>query len=256
MNEIIYLKDGRKAALIEKVGSKYVVAPYYEYENCTGGAYEDTGEEILVNEVFKLPPRAIFNGKIAALKRQIKDLDGERDKLALEVSQLKGEVTELKGTKTNLSRLIINREELLKADRITAIKDFEAIDLNKKSGYHSNQYGFSLSIGFCITEGKLTYETSRLEEDGRGWGIYIDRDIGLLINKTDEEIKDVLRNKVANVTVTDADLIYNLADDLLTPELVARKAKLVAKESEEKAQKLRQEIEAKTKELNDLTKKP
>ena len=58
------------------------------------------------------------------------------------------------------------------------------------------------------------------------------------------------------MTVTDADLIYNLADDLLTPELVARKAKLVAKESEEKAQKLRQEIEAKTKELNDLTKKP
>ena len=249
MDNTVYLKDGQKAQLIEKItDNKYLIAPVFEYDAYEGEMYEDTGEEKIISELFTKPPEHLFDVKILAAKNILQETEQKHRKLSLENAQISAQIRTLKKTETDLKKLIINKEALMTANRLTVVENYNPVDLKKKEGWRSGQYGFKINFGFSITDEDISISTSRLYENSSDYGMSIDKEVGVLVDKTDDEITEVIKNKASKAKLTDWDL-KRIQDIYLNDDLLKRKTELLQTENENEVEKLKNEIALKQTQL-------
>lgn len=246
----VYLKDGQEAKLIQKLAdNKYLIAPVFEYDTYEDETYTEIGEEKVVTELFTKPPEPFFDAKILAAKNRLKETERKHRLLSLENAQISAQIRTLKQTHTDFKRLIINKEHLLTANRLTVIKDYTPVDLKKIHGWDSDQFRFCINFEFSIIKNEIRTRVTRLYEGESDYGVDIDSEIGILVDKSDEEIIAIIKNKASSTELSDWNL-ERIADIYLDAKLLSRKKNLLQAKNEEAIEEIKKEIELKKVELS------
>lgn len=236
-NETVYLKDGRKANYESKLDSdKHLVKVYtiyYDYEE----KYEDLGETIIVDKVFKEAPVQIFSERIKQLEEQKMSLTKEVQQLNIDKRELTNYITQ----KTSFKKHIINKKELMSAKSIVFFKkDWLTPETINQDRIRGLKIGLSISV-FKNEERAWGY---RLYYD---YGDYtdsiVDHNENILIDKTQDEIDVAIVeriNKIQDPTKISNRAWLNVDDKYLTKELLKYKQDIIKKEHEnKKAEKLK-----------------
>lgn len=260
----VYLENGQLADLISEIEGNYLVAPHYYYEGAWYGdeqeeSYSSAGHNmIFVEKIFDKPPVAHIEEEYQRIISLMKD---ENEKLSLlkgEHRKLEMEVNALKNQRTDLVNMIINRSELKGVKTLWA---FPVGHFLPKEYTAAPYDGFKFSFSFETYKGEKGGWITSLDSDG---GRYtssdtIDSKFGLLINKTEEEIREITKERIA-LYPSEHFKQYGRHRDLekvddyfLTPQLIAiKKQQIEDRKNEEKAKK-EKEVEELKQKLEKLT---
>lgn len=193
----VFLKTGEKAKLVEKIGERYLVEPYYFYYSYEGDEYEDlSGTRIVVNEIFKEAPIpskskdyldliAKYESKVELLKQ----IESDIYKAKLEQQQINKDNDDLKKWKVDLSKF--------KKAKNLVFFNVESMQLITTNPSDYKQSGYRLRFSINVYDGEVNSYGCELDWEGRsGYGNErIDYDFGYLIDPTKQEIKDFVARR-------------------------------------------------------------
>ena len=259
--QVVYLKDGQKANLVTTTERGYIVDPYqiyheYDPENGDGGEYEEpSGKFALVDKVYDAPPRDVIEEEYKQLLDKVKEqeqllIDKMRDVRAAEY-----EVSKLKNQKTDLSRYIINREELRTAKRLIVWPE-RMIAPIIMDGIRSHEFSVSYKITQYREEERCWAYTLHGEKGDR-WSTdtYFDPQYGIKIDLTDEEILAITHERFAKVKKSSyhwESTLQSTEDKWLTEELIIEKKQSKQREKENSIEKIKKEMEDAQRRLDNL----
>ena len=216
----VYLNDGQEAKLVRKIDeTTFIVSPVMVFEDYDGNETEGFSADFVVGQVFEKPPLKKKSDDLLSIE---KALDERRKDIATADKSLREarlELEAIKRQKTDLEKLIINKGELREAKRLTIFSDggYTPIHISKDI----NDVKFSLYIS--ANDGKLTCWHYKLTFNNWSHSTNFDEKIGILIDKSDEEIHQIAENRV----VENAEKIKKyphtlnlIPDEYLTPELL------------------------------------
>lgn len=235
-NETVYLKDGRKANYESKISeSKHLVqvyTTYHDYEE----EYEDLGETIVVDKVFKEAPIQIVSERIKQLEEQKMNLTKEVQQLNVDKRELTNYITQ----KTSFKKHIINKKEFMNAKSIAF---FTSRDLTPTVFDKDKLRGLKISLHISIFKNEERAWGYKIYHDYGDYSEYIpDPKTDILFDKTQEEIDLIIKERVKKIT--DPSKISNniwirTDDKYLTKELIVYKKDIIDKEQKrDKADKL------------------
>lgn len=251
--EKVYLKNGQEANLIKEIDGQYLVDPYEYYQGYEGEDYsEASGSLQIVDKVFKSPPLPVIDEEYQRLIDQIQKVRQESIVVQGELFQNKQELERVKKITTDASKYIINREEIKNAKRITyfGINNWLPSDWQGKM----SNYDLKIQAYITLSNGNEDFWEYKLYEDYNSSGYRVDSKYGFLLDKTDEEIDAITKERIANYeSVGLTNILYenrlvDVDDKFLSDKLIAKKNNLITDKNEK--DKLRTE-----KEIADLTEK-
>lgn len=236
----VYLKNGEMCILHKQISENeflvekvYAYAPYHEDDD-SELQVEGSGERIVVDDVFKSAPTEVLDTKYTELTNSVKRVDKELVDLYKQKRELVKEVESLRNTRTDLYNFIVNRSDLLTAERLVMItenfniverdvsKDFWAtFEVNVHSGITRRKFGW-------LDEGRMYSQTLR----------------SVLINPTDDEIKNAITFQY-DIESNDyrKSSIKNVSDKYLTDALKKVKADKIAANYEAKLLSAKKDLE-------------
>lgn len=243
-----YLPNGQACYIKEKIGEKFVINKVYEHDDEEYGWQEIIDQnDVLVDVVLKTKP-------IEKISQDIKDLNLEKEEAQKQINELNrqkrelnSEIQRITSTKINNEKLIVNRSELLKAQKLVLfIKDrIMPITMNNSD---KNFRGLRLSLTIDILTGKERSWGAELYFDyGHNSSNYLCEKYGILIDPTDEEVEQTIKKRVLELEFSDY-WVKATDDKYLSKELIQRKKEIIKKETlveKEKLTKLLQETKEK-----------
>ena len=216
MEKYVYLRSGQVAELIQTIDEKnFLVAPMVNYYGYDGEEFEELGERIVVEEIFKKPPTEIFNKECQDIKNGITTTKKKLSGLLSQCADAQKVLQEAQNQKTDIENMIYNRSELKSAKRITVFIKKEVSPKNIENSATLKNEGIKLSTTVTIFDGEEKSWVYKLYSDGAGdYGYAVDPEYGLIIDATDEEIEKITTERAAKKP-TDYFRAYTLAR---TPE--------------------------------------
>lgn len=249
--EKIYLKNCQEANLIKEIDGQYLVDPYEYYQDYDGEDYnEPSGSLQIVDKVFKTPPLPVIDEEYRKLTEKINNTREESNKLERELYSAKHELSKVQGAITDASKYIINRKEISSAKRITFFSEegWMPTDWTPKSSW-----GTKISATISIRTGEEVFWTYKLYEDYDSSSDNIDKKYGFLLDKTDEEIEQITKDRISYYESVGIDKLssytFSGVDDKYLSESLIEKKNIIIKEKAE-ADRIKTE-----KEIADLTSK-
>jgi len=210
---------------------------------------ETSGQMVVVDKVYSKPPIEKLNERYQELVANI-DLSEKALRVALEEkSKAFREMEAAKKQATDLSKFIVNRKEILTAERITIFKEGEIQpeDFVKKS-----DRAIRLSFTMEVYGGKIdAWHYKMWNEDQWSSGDYFDISVGLLINKSDEEIREIALARQSKAFNDYA--ISRCNDQFLTPANVEKKKAIVERDRSSKIIQAKADLEKAQKRVDELT---
>jgi|GEM_PF-2232604 len=251
----VYLKNGQKAELVKEIEGQYLINPYEYYQGYEGEDYEDlSGSLQLVDKVFKTAPIPVIDEEYKSTNEKIKLLRNTISEVSIELANAKRELELIKGTKTDVSKYIINRQEISNAKRITYFSDkgWMPQDWKPKSSWSTK-----ISATIKIRTGEENFWAYKLYDDYDTSSDYIDHKYGFLIDKTDEEIEQITKERITYYESIGIDKLsmYNFSsvdDKYLSDALKEKKAIIIKEKAESDRIKTEKEIKDLTEKLERL----
>lgn len=250
---IYYLRNGEEVILHQRIDENtFVVERMVVYHNYDGDEEcEPSGEKTIVKEIFKTPPVEKKQEEFNSILDKIDVKNNELRGIENQLYAAKRELSNCEKQTTDIKKLIINKGELKKAERI--------------SFFDKGKPCAPLSIS--KEEGKSLMLTYRLEvngDDERAWSCGVDYDgrrgssdsvdmeYGLIINATDEKLIEISKERLKKLTeIRDWDL--NRTDNkYLTEELVKRKLEYEKNQKTNEIDSLEAEIKSKKEKVRKL----
>lgn len=248
--ETVFLKDGRAAVLVAKTDNLFIVEILHSFTSYEGEEIiKKSGKMETVEEIFQAPPIEIFDEHLKLISRLADEKAVEVTALQLEALTLKGEIKGLKDQKTNLQKFIINRSELVNAKRIIMFNEREIAPV-----IMDGKTGIKFSINHVISqyEGKMRiWSYSICEEGYDGPSNYFDKNYGIYIDLTDEELLLLVRERAEKMKIDDWQLMET-ADKWLSLDLFRRKHSLIENEVKNEISRAKDEMEKSAKKYEQL----
>lgn len=237
--QVVYLKDGRKCKLISKTDDgKYIVDPFAVYytstfEDCEPAhdQYEQfemlSNQLVQVDKVYIKPPADVIEAECRELLKTGAELQKQYDELNKEYTQLKRSYEQMKGYKTDLSRYIINREELKTAKRLI-VWPKDRIEPRIMGGIDAVKIHLHYTIEKWPNQEKVWvykgYTDQRYHEDSwSSYSEYFDEEYGIKCDLTDDEILAITHERQNKTGRFGASDIVRTPNEWLTPENIERK---------------------------------
>jgi len=251
-NETVYLKDGRKANYESQIeGNKHLVTIYTMYFGYEDEEYEDLGEIVIVDEVFKKAP-------IQVVSKRIKELKERREKITKEVHQLNNDKMNLVNyisQNTKFRNHIINKKELVEA---ISIAFFESGSLIPTTLDKNKMRGIKIALNISIFSNEERAWGYKLYEDYGDYSGYIqDTEEDIIINPTDEILEQKIIERINKISDPSKFNLYqwkNIDNKYLTKELIEYKNKIIYNSSQTEKNRKLAEIEKLKKQLTELEK--
>jgi len=236
--EKVYLKNGQEAHLVEKINNnKFIVKPihtaYYfvddNNDEINDNECEFEDEERVVTEIFLKAPIEKLDAEYKTIKDKVDKKNSELLSIQNKLMNLRTEYNEILKQKTSAENLIINKSEFYQAKRITIIDRYSPIDIKL-----NECTSFNISFKIQKSENKFSFYVkdynSNYERN------YSTDQNGFLFDKTDEEIDELIRQKVIrDDSINNGIYIHDLTrinDKYLTDKLLAKKNELLKAEKE------------------------
>lgn len=224
----IFLKDGRIADLVAKTEKGYIVDPhriYHDYE--TKEEYtEASGRVEVVDEVFESSPRDLIEAEYQQVLAKVEEKELVLEEKSKELRTVEYELKQIQKQKTDAAKMIINREELTKAKRLTIwIRDqIEPKIMDVKNP-------LKLTISYNVSQWDKTEENcwfyACYTDHWSSYGEYYDPIYGIKADLSDEEILQITHERQSSVKF-EPHSITCTADKWLTPENLQKKAEILA----------------------------
>ena len=253
MNEegIVFTTNGIKAHLIEETKSgKFIIDPLVCYYEGDEEFLETSNKPMIVDRIFTKPPVEVIDEKI-------KEKKDEFNKMSTQLTELRKEkyaiTRELEEKKTSLEKGIIDLSEIRDAKRITA---FTSSHINPHD-YNFKKYGCKISTSICIRSGELRcWETKVYEDDDSysGCSNFVDPKYGFLIDKTDEEIIEIAKERASKKDWSDFE-IERAEDKYLPDELIEKKKEIKKRKRGIEVKKIHDKIEQLQSSLKEMEEK-
>ncbi|MDD2284716.1 MAG: hypothetical protein PHU98_06395 [Mariniphaga sp.] len=215
-----YLKNGAEVFYFGKYSeSQHMVRSIY-VDDC-GDEWPDDNI-ILVSEVFDTPPKQKIDLEFLEASEML-------SAAKMELSKINTQLQSVKKEKTDLNRLIINREDILKAKRITVFigDKLEPTDAKIKTD------NIRLSFEVGISNGKVNVWHAKIYDDcNYSSGNFIDQKYGVMCDLTDEELLEITKKRILEIPKEKINVHHLITchDKYLNPELIKRKKELMAEE--------------------------
>jgi hypothetical protein len=220
--KLVYLKTGQQAYLKEQIGDRFIVNRinvYIDYYGDQEREVEIEGEDEIVNEVFKNPPKEKIDAEIIELKAKKKAIEEEIKTLQNSKSKLNIEVSQITKTKVDSEKFIINRSDILKAKELVLFPKDTVMPIIRKSEDKSMR-GLKVAFDISISTGEERAWGYKLYYDYNDtYSQYLCEKYGILIDPTQEEIDEVIIKRLNELTFSD----YNISlvpDDYLSEKLL------------------------------------
>lgn len=232
--QTIFLKDGTQANLIAKTDKGYIVDPleiYRDYES-KEEYQEPSGNVKLVDKIYEVAPVAVIQEEYKAILEKVTEQEKFLAEKRHELRDVQNEIDRLSRTKTDLQKMIINREELKKAKRLTVwVKSSIApriMDIK-----NSLKLNISYSITQWEVEEKCWAYSAWSHNDDRwsSYSEYFDEKYGVKADLTDEEILFITHERQRKTNFESYE-IGRTHDKWLTPENIIIKGEYILKEKE------------------------
>lgn len=254
--ETVFLEDGRQANLITKTDKGYVVDPISKYEDYESGEEYDepSGNVLQVAKVFKVAPLDVIN---AEYKEVLDRISAQEDALAQKRQEFRDLEYKIKNLTTDLSRYIINREELRLAKRLILFgKDCIAPKI--MDGTKSRKFTVSYEISQYKEEERCwEYELWQENKESGSWSSsnYFDPEYGIMVDLTDEQIKEKTfeRQNKRGIKGFYSNQIMGTGDEWLTTEFQVEKKRLIEKSKVDDLVKAEDELKKAQERYNKLT---
>lgn len=229
MEKIAYLKNGQKVTVVKEVDGVFKVHPWMQYSHWDHNGdevnYEEVSDQLMfVEEIFSKPPTEVIDAKIVALKEKCLAKQREVEEISMRLSAAKNELLNIQKQTTDLKKFIINRSDILKAKRITVFRknEIQPYDL-KNSGRLAD---FRLNVDMRILDGTIQTWHYKYYYDSWGASEILDEKIGFLLDKTDDEILAIARERAK--TFTSEYQIRTCPVEYLSEEQMNKRAELEA----------------------------
>lgn len=235
MSAIVWLKDGRKCKWIS--GDKetgFIVEPYAVYFDYVG---DDANEEKEFEElsgrlekadkIYGAPPVDVIDAECRTILESGAKIQKKYDDLMKDYALLTRSYEQMKAYKTDLSRYIINREELKMAKRLILWPEskIEPRIMDGKNGAHKFNLSYEISQ-YPEQEKVWCYkgytEQKYHEQSYSTYSEYFDPAYGIKCDLTDNEILAITHERQVKKKF-DEHAILSTPDEWLTPENIERK---------------------------------
>lgn len=258
--QTVYLKDGRMADLVTKTEKGYLVDPYIEWNDYEGQKESaPSGNVELVNEIFNTAPVELIEAEYKKVLDRVQEQEIiwlERQK---ELQKMTYEIGILRNQKTDLSRYIINREELRTAKRLVIWPTAE-IAPRIMDGTASNKITVLYEISQYQNKEKCwCYKayTDGPKSEGRwsDYSQYFDEQYGIKVDLTDEEILALTHERIPRLKkdfYSWKQVLLRTDDKWLTPEFIDEKSTIREEERKSELQKVEKELQDAQKKLDKL----
>jgi exosome complex RNA-binding protein Csl4 len=258
--QTIFLKDGTQANLITKTDKGYVVDPleiYTDYE--TKEEYtEPSGNVMMVDKVYDAAPLPVIQEEYKEILSKVEAQEKVLEEKRQELRKVEYDINRIKNTKTDVSRYIINREELRNAERLIVWPEGHILP-RVLGGGKSHKFTVSYEISQYQSEERCWVYQLWSESKDSNWSgsEYFDAEYGIKVNLTDEEIKSVsldrLSKKKANYFREH--LIMQCPDEWLTPDYIQRKKEMNDRSERSELHKAQEELKKAQEKYDRLTQK-
>lgn len=190
MEKIVYLKDGKKARLLAELATgTFVVIPYMEFMS-VDGPYEDEGEAvIIVKEVFKEAPVEVIDERFKKAQKDLEQMLINKESIRQEIADAQSELDSIKRKGSQLNRLIVDRSELMDAERIYV---FLKGEIEPKQVSRDHKKDGKIQFTFSVADGECQGWYCKYWGGSDSWGNANDIDMyyGFMINKTNDEMRN------------------------------------------------------------------
>lgn len=223
----VFLKDGTQANLVASTDDGYVVDPIRIYQDEeTGEEYtEPSGKVRVVDKVYAHAPVLAINEEFKQISLKVEEQEKLLREKRSELSQLEHKI---KNLTTDLSRYIINREELRLAKRLILF-DKDGIAPKVLDGLRSRKFTVSYEISQYKGEEKCwSYHLWTEDRESGSWSnsTYFDPEYGIMVDLTDEQIKEKTFERQNKRGIKGFGCIATTPDEWLCPEFLAEKKRL------------------------------
>lgn len=217
----------------------HIVEPMLvRYKNGKRNKMFGSGHHIVVDKLFDEPPVPYINKKTELAITKLKKVEAK-------INILNETFKSIQDLTTDLSRIIINKEELLKA---TTIVYFVEGEIRPRYLGNDDIRNWTISFEIKTDDGLRRLKVTNSHDFASR---KIDIEIGLLINPDDKVVQSIARGRCKNVEVEDYGL-EKIHDFYLTPELIKRKNIYIEQETQRTIKELQQDIEKSSKKLKEL----
>jgi hypothetical protein len=196
--QTIYLKDGRVADLITQTDKGYLVDPYITWNDYEGQPESaPSGNVEFVSEVFNTVPVDLIEAEYKKVLDKLIEQEEIWSTKQKELQQFNAEIAKLRNQKTDISRYIINREELRTAKRLILWPNSQ-ITPRIMDGKQSHRFTISYEIDQYKNEERVWCYKLWSEDRNNGWNSseYFDSKYGIKIDLTDEEIFTLTQERI------------------------------------------------------------
>jgi hypothetical protein len=254
-----YLKDGRMADLITKTDKGYLVDPYIVWNDYDGQAESaPSGVVELVSEVFITAPVEFIETEYKKVLERVNEQEKIWRDRQTELQKLNSEISILRNQKTDLSRYIINREELRTAKRLILWPTNEIVP-RIMDGKESHKFSVSYEISQYIERERVWCYKGYTEQKNEGswssYSEYFDEQYGVKVDLTDEEILALTIERIHRFKKNSCSwpvVLLRTPDKWLSPEYIAEKAAIKEKNRIAEIEKAKGELDAAQKKLEIL----
>lgn len=217
---VVYLRNGEKCELIEKLSNgKFLVEHYFVYNGYDEQSdYEQlSGSHVVVSEVFNNPPLAVIDNEVLEKEALLNNLKSAVSEMQAEERKLKHFISQIQKTKIDNEKYIINRTDLLNAKDVAVFHENKVMPTVKSK----QKYGLKLSIEIKMNTGEERVWSSQLyyEDDNYNSSDYIDQKQGILIDPTDDELDAIILKRVDKLKSNLSKLV-GVPEKYLTPDLI------------------------------------
>lgn len=246
--QTVFLKDGSQAILITQTPTGYVVNPLESYQGSDGEEYtEPSGNIKLVDKVYTAAPKEVIEAEYAAILAKVEEQERLLSAKTLELRKAQMNLTSIINTKTDVSRHIINREELRNAKRLI-LWPKDQIAPRIMDGTKSHQFTISVKITQYREEERMWCYELYSDDKDNSWtnSQYFDVKYGIKVDLTDDEIKALTHERIDGLKKANSSwpsTLLRTADEWLTPEYLEEKNAIKTNNKQNELEKAFKELQ-------------
>lgn len=254
MKELVYLKNGQQAYLVEKTASgKFVVEPIIEATDSEGNEYDYTNPPTIVDEIFKVAPVEKIDAEIKSKQAQSAELTKTMQGVNAELSAARNELHRAKTELTNIAKSRIDLSQFRTCKSFAFfVKDMvtPVVIGDMKKLYSGRK--FKLSFYVDMHDGKTTKWVSSIQHEHESWSAgsdhKIDEEYGFMFDMTEEDLIKIAKERSEKIDLSK--LHYSQRGNSGIPEKFRTERIAQHIEATEKADRLRR-MERLIKEVSD-----